>query len=559
MKNNRVLKIISVCLILLLVLSACDNAIESSETTAPKATKAEKTSETDTKDKTDEIITLTIMDTWSWLPTVTSDTYILKLWGDAVGVVFEPTQVPNADYATKLSTLIASGNISDILYLGNSNIWKEYGPQGTFANITQAAAEGKLPNLAVLLDEFPNSIEKAADGNCYGIPTFTVWKKTNVGEGKFTLRRDILEQIGYDVSDEALNESITTVDELTTAVLDIYEYMNKGKTEKEPIIANRRGLNGYIVRAVAKFFGSDLQMTLNNDNEYILGPLYDNYRITLEFLNTLYTEGVLHPAWATMAEDEQNAWNSAGKYGIWTGPLSFSFANKAKTNEAYAGAQDYNVIPPIINGERAKIRTNSLAFFKDAINGKSDNLDAAYLAIDYAYSEEGSEILALGEEGYAWVYDDTSPWNRRWILNVNGKYPVDEKGEVIGDRSETRGIGIGFEPFSYMAPRDMWGIDQLMYYYDHTLENIYAGSEFIEDMIAANTWNDTPAKPLTFTQEEADTVKDISTPVYTYINEETLKFINDARSFDTWDEFVQQILDLGGKDLESAYNAANNR
>jgi putative aldouronate transport system substrate-binding protein len=560
-KTKRSYALILLVICALFAFAACqpgdDAATATKEEATSQPTKAEATEET----VMEENVTLTIMDYWEWLPEVTSDTYVLKLWGDAVNVTFDPIQVPNEDYETKQNTLLASGDIPDIMMIKDSNIWKEYGPQGIFINTTEATANGSMPNLATRFAEFPDVVETAPDGNCYAFPTYSYRLRTDNFNFHILLREDLLEAAGYDMDEAALDAAISTPDELLDALRASYEQMNLGKDEPQPIISSLRGLmRGYVFRPVLKNFGTDAIVSINNTtNEYELGPLYGNYKIALQFLNSLYTEGILHPAWLTMTEEDHVAFINEGLTGAWIGPNDWTFSAYPHV-DYYKDAGDYIVLPPEINGERASMRLKNFASFFDVGNAQSENIDRIMLAMDYAYSDEGSEILSFGEEGYAWEYDEDSPWNRRWILNFTNYYPLDENGEPISDyNADVRQKGIGVEPFSYMPPRDMWFIDGMMMYLDPDLDNTYGTTDYINKLEANGLWNDTAARVLVFTEEEQDFILNNETAINTYIEEESAKFINGLRSFDEWDAFVEAIKKLGGEELEAIYNAANDR
>jgi putative aldouronate transport system substrate-binding protein len=296
-----------------------------------------------------------------------------------------------------------------------------------------------------------------------------------------------------------------------------------------------------------------------NDNEkYEFGPLRDNYRVFLEFMNKIYSDGILHPAWATMSEDDESAYWGAGKYGVWTGPAAGSFESTAP-DHPYGDAKDYTVLPLEVNGKRASIRNSGRLRVEWGINAMSKNKEKAIEVTDYFYSEKGAETITFGREGYAWVKDDNSPWKRRWILNCLGYYPLDDSGNMPkGDAEKTRKQGI-CAGLQRIFPSDAMDLDEMAIYLNPSLDNKFPVIERYNKYKANGLFKEDAAPMLQFTSEESREISDINSALNTYIDEESVKFINGQRSFSTYDDFIKQIKVYKAERLQELYNAALGR
>ena len=499
-------------------------------------------------------------------PDANSDTYIFKLWGEGTDAVINPIHVTPDDYNTRVQTLIASGgDLPDILQLRGSalqDLHFEYGPAGLFLNTTKAIADGKMPNLKALAAKFPELLLYADDGNSYMQPHVNMMATAPLA--KIQIRADYLEKAGWDISN--LDNRIKSLDDWLEALRVVYKGHNEGKAEPEPIMINRRQIErGWVVRPIMYNLGTDIRIIYNEAGRYQFGPLHPNFKAGLQFLNSLYKEGILHPAWVTMREEEQKAAWAEGKYAMLNGPSAGSLENWAAVGSSgmtpEMGVKEYTFLPPEVGGKRAKLRSPARLSGNWVINANSKSLSAAIRVTDFVYGDEGAELVCFGEEGYAWEKDPKTPWGRIWIKNWSGAYPKDAI-EADKERKQTRGVGIYAPGIQRLQPSDMWGKDILMIYYDPYLPNAekrFKTQEMVDNLKAAGMWIDQPELKFPFTPDELEERNQLTGSLYTYVDEEIVKFINDKRSFDTYDDFVAQLEKLGAKRLEEIYNTALDR
>lgn len=499
-------------------------------------------------------------------PDATSETYVFKLWGENTDAVINPIHVTPDDYNTRVQTLIASGSdLPDIMQLRGSSLADlhfEYGPAGLFLNTTQAVKDGKMPNLKALVAQFPDLMLYADDGNSYMQPHVGMDAKAPLA--KIQVRADYLAKAGWDLG--SLDNRIKTLDDWLEALRVVYKAHNEGKAEPEPIMINRRQIErGWVVRPIMYNLGTDIRIVYNESGRYEFGPLHPNFKVGLQFLNTLYKEGILHPAWVTMREEEQKAMWAEGKYAMLNGPSASSLENWAAVGSSgmtpEMGVIEYTFLPPEVGGKRAKLRAPARLSGNWVINAKSKALSAAIRVTDFAYGDRGAELLCFGEEGYAWKKAPDTPWGRIWIKNWSGAYPA-EGVEADKERKLTRGVGLYAPGIQRLQPSDMWGKDILMIYYDPYLPNAekrFKTQEMVDNLKSAGLWINEPELQFPFTTDELEERNQLMGSLHTYVDEELVKFINDKRSFDTYNDFVAQLNKLGAKRLEELYNTALDR
>lgn len=514
---------------------------------------------------------LTIMGFWEFCPEGTSETLAFKWWGDAVGATIIPVHVPRPDYDVKMSTMLASREFPDIMHNRSDqhkDIDQELGPQGWFVNTSQQIKDGKMPNLKKLVDMFPGDILLyAPDGNSYMQPTLNMWGDAWVGIG-FSMRAELLKKGGWDITPSVLDKRLSTVDGILDAFRVTYVELNKqlGEDPPKPIIHNRgnRGLmGGWPVRGVAKTFGTDIRIRYSEENIYEYGPATNNFKVTLEFLNTIYEEGILHPAWMTMSEEEQAQldWRE-GRNGMWLTGGWGPYKNWS-VNNPFPDPIDYSLKPPIIDGQRAKWRLGRKQNGTYLINANSENVAKAVEASDWTYGDEGAETIKWGPEGYAWVKDSTTPWGRRWIMNANGSYPeVDD--ELRAEHQQKTRKQCLIEGPVRMIPSDSWGLPELMSYYHPTESPDMWASMEVQNSFAAEWGNmgliAEDAEPVfNFTPQELDEKLNLEAALNTYVDEELVKFIQGQSDFSTWPDFQKRIKDLGYEKLVNIYNTALDR
>jgi len=198
--------------------------------------------------------------------------YAAKILEEETGYKVEYNLLPSENANQRLSLEISSGNHYDILKL-------------SLAQYAMLAGQGALLALDPYLDAHPSIKEntdargwysvKQADGKTYGIPEVG----TTQLSGSLGYRSDIFEEYGW--------KEPNTVDEFYQLLKNIKE-----KTGKIPLTGNQ-----YLQETILSGFGVDkYAFEINNGKvqSFLRNPGTRQY---LEYMNKLYTEGLIDVDW----------------------------------------------------------------------------------------------------------------------------------------------------------------------------------------------------------------------------------------------------------------------
>lgn len=177
------------------------------------------------------------------------------------------------------------------------------------------------------------------------------------------------------------------------------------------------------------------------------------------------------------------------------------------------------------------------------ISAKSPNKELAIQLLNYCYTKEGASIRNFGEEGTVWNWGaDGKPKYTDYALD-NTKYPASDLDNVIRLHSPFLpayrcGDDVGM--IRNVKDPESWNY-RASYQNDKTVDGAYA------------------VPPLQLTKGEADEVGKTMGDVSTYANEMILKLITGTESIDKFDEFSQNLKDLGIERAIEIYQGAYDR
>ena len=487
-----------------------------------------------------------------------AQTRLAEIWGELTGTNFVPINIPRSDYDAKMATFLASGDVPEIASVLDETLTNavDQFKGALFVDTLAEIDAGAMPGLGALVDEIAGILQYAGDGRVYTQPFVNMGLRA--ANSNILLRTDLLANAGYDV--ETLDDVARTPGGLFELFRASHLAMNGGS---EPILTNRRGIGprGWIVSPIALQFGTYNRIYFNEDNRYEYGPTMDRFLVTIDFIRQLHASGILFPTWATMREEDQKRiWLEEERAGAFIGSMHGSWIGWYNNGQrpAYQDAGDFHVMPPVIFGTRGRIRTPSRSSGAFVISATSDNKDAAVRASDWAYTDEGANLLRFGEEGVAHAADDNSPWGGIWLMNLVG-WPEDVRQ---ADPDGARATEYGFGRLWRTSPRIMWGKSDLLVYRDHTLPT-YTGefidAIWIDKLRAFGAWNDTPEPKFPFTADELDERIQLEGVLSTLVDENVVKFTHGQRPISEWGQFQQQLVNAGAERLVEIYNTALDR
>lgn len=440
--------------------------------------------------------------------------------------------------------MVASGNLPDMIN------WK-FG--------TAAGGAASLLNDGVILD-LSDMLPKYA-------PNYYAWLKANPEEDKawkmddgryyqfvnFNADWDNLDMISFSILgpqirqdwlDKAGLEMPTTTDELYEVLKTFKEQDMNGNgdpNDEIPMVVvggDEKALSESMY-SLAGSFGAINGFQLL-DGEVAYGPITDNFREYLRYMNKLYTEGLINTDFAVNKDAFNLVLQERGGFAInsmGTGVVATHDLLKSK-NESY----NWVSVPWLIGPDgHQSLTINDLQNPRGtAVTTACENPEIALAWLDYAYSYAGSMASTYGIEGKSYEFVDGQP-------TIMDEVKKNDKG-WSEEQSISRWM-VG--SINYPNARDK-----------HFYEQINLNEDYKVDI--QTNWQlakrDIILPPLVLTSEEQELYSSIMSDITTYVSESNLQFIIGEKDIETeWDEFVQNVESMNIKDALACEAAAYER
>ena len=264
-------------------------------------------------------------------------------------------------------------------------------------------------------------------------------------------------------------------------------------------------------------------MYVDEDGQVQYGCLKDNYKDFLTTFNRWYEEGILDPDGFTQNIDAFNAKVASGQTGYvfgWTGGQLGKFEQMKKEYPE----MDFQPVPqPVMKKggsfpfDVSAYRVNNIGAM---ITSTCKNVEAAARFIDYVYGEEGIMLSNWGKEGKTFEYVNGEP--------VFTDFVLDNPDGLSGQQALS--LYAGYKNKSFITLFQLYPLDV--------------------QQKSLEVWSTPDAKvkalpPLAMTADETDEYSSIMMDVQTYIDENKLLFIYGSKSLDEFDEFRDNLEQMG--------------
>ena len=287
--------------------------------------------------------------------------------------------------------------------------------------------------------------------------------------------------------------------------------------------------------------------------EFKYGPLSDDYKQALQYLNKIYTEGLISPDYFTYTTDMGNADLESGTACIlpsaWEG-YPGAWADERPEDEWVAVPLPTSDAYPDEAWQFEREFTSEYEFnprYSMVISAQSPIADELVKFVDAQYDEDVINLLNWGIEGETYEMKD----GKKSLIVTKDQYA--EYGMPVSG-SMRSGI------FPQPQDMDLWRIEI------SEPAPIYWNGEIVTDKLVAfsssvmNESNTTPrdGQPNpSISADESSEYANIMTPVETYEKEQKVKFIKGDRSFDEWDSYIEEINKMG--DIQAAMDIYNSK
>ncbi len=386
---------------------------------------------------------------------------------------------------------------------------------GMFLDLTDMLAQ-YAPDYWKVLTEDEEFYRESTDNEGH-VVSFNAYKP--VGDPPFRrwlLNQSLLDELGCEIP-----QTIPEFEEMFDKMLE------KGIT---PYLLDRMG---YEVQLMGMY---DIYMNANTrfykDNETVkFAPLEDAYKEYLTLLNKWYSKGYISKDFATLQGTEANTLFDTGQIGTYLDPIVATY-NRGQAQGIEVVAAPY----PRLEEEqklhwndcdiwpRMKYNETTVVISKDC-----KNVEAAMKFLNYGYTEEGIELYNWGVEGLNWdwqgderVYNDTMLKNKFGTEEASYIYKLHFAPKLTKPDVEVHANLLKSE--GARSSRLMWA------------------EQDMED-------SSMQLPPFQLDEEDQQTLADVATPIYTYVDEMTLKFITGAEPLDHFEVFRDTIRSMGMEEV----------
>lgn len=422
-----------------------------------------------------------------------------------------------ADWNQALSTLYASQNLPDIIYV--SGLHREAQlliNDGVTLPLNDILPE-HAPDALALFEEHPtlNRSLKTDEGDYYAFPFLRgdPWLGNWLGQAVST---DVLAEFGLDVP---------------VTIEDWDEFFYATKDSVDLPLALRSGIG--LMEIFGNAFDISNKWYIDDNGEVAWGFAKPEYKDFLELMQRWYQDGIIDPDFVTMDSSALKTKvinNSIGAIHIATGTFStFDIAR-----QEVGGEFDFTPAPVPVSqsdGEKKYFPGESPWIGIGAfITAQSENPELAAQFLNYGYTKEGMVFWNFGIEGESFEYVDGRPQLTELVTGA-----TEGPSSALGRYSVMTRNG-----FSIMMKDLNWQ------------KNIPAGT--VGDAvgnIAGNVWTDGTdgvshrLPTISPTVEEAQEASAIENALSTYADEMYYNFILGAEPLDRFDDYMAKLEELG--------------
>jgi len=490
-------------------------------------------------DAADEEVTLTLMFGEHATELYHEDTWVIIPWAkEHYNVNLAITAIPSSDWSTKQSTVIASGDIPDLLMGIGRDIANDYGPKGLFLNLYDYIDE--MPDMVECMERLPllKDWMYYSDNEIYSQAT-TIATDGAVNMCAYYImftRRDIMDQLGITempTTFEGLHDLLAAMKE---AYPDTYPWINRQRFDMIlNVFAPGLGIN------VSPMACNHTGYAVWNEESKSFTSIMDeeNFKWFLGWMKQLYTEGLLDPNYAV---DDTSTWqdkldNSRGFFSVdyFSRPDTMTGSGRQVTD----GFELEAMLPPVLDDGQAKVYANVGIGGSNVFSGKCANPERlAQLLNGWYYTEEGCLATTYGTEGETYIKNDDNTLSKIYSEEVPTSLDFDAA------------YGCNYLTFYAFKP-DFFGYDL----YDENQSEVYnkTWNLFKDEMI------DLPPTIL-FTPEEQEEYADYGADMLTTLRNVFNEFIIGRRDLEAdWDDAIDELEDAGYGDYLELLNAAYNK
>lgn len=440
------------------------------------------------------------------------------------------------DPKQKMNLMFSTGDTEDIVW----DAWKHAsgGPkklldEGLIVSLNPYI-EKYAPNLKKLLQETPGLLEQIStdDGRIFMFPTIRLDPITRANSG-FAIRKDWLDRAGLPVPE--------TIDEWYTMLKTFQDMDMNGNGLKDECFVSMgfektsQSMDNFAV-AYGLVAGTDLYV---KDGQVKYGAYEPEFKDFVAEMAKWYSEGLLDPEFSTQDSKQFDSKMVNDMGGAYYGSLS---GNMGKFITARSDDSEYDLVPaPMPKAPDGKVHTGISGYGQMVPHGASicstnENIVETVKWLDWHYSEEGTAFYNWGIEGQSYEVVDGKNQFTDLITNNPDGLSKDEADARYAGGVLTQ-MPIVEDPEVFLALK--------------SLPQQKAASQLWCQ--ADTSWL---LSPLYFDSETTTENANIMSEIKTYVAEQFNKYVMGIESMDTFDQFQQQLKNMGIETVLANYQAS---
>lgn len=444
----------------------------------------------------------------------------------------EWVEIPQQNFSEKWNLMLTSGDYPDAFYgrgMENSNLDQIYGPSGIFIPLNDLIDQ-YAPNIRKMFEIEPNAKAKSTvEGKIYSLP-----KPTNnyhiQTEHKHYINKNWLDQLNLKVP--------TTTDEFYQVLKAFKENDLNGNGKKDEIPFSTWVSSGY--NGLLTLFGSwgyadnSRDHCMIVDGKVVFVPVQEGYRQGLEYLNKLYSEGLLDTEIFTQTDQQLTAKGSGPDVVL--GSFIRHIGDYVVGSERYF---DY-VHVPALKGPDGKQMWTKIDYPRLMLNcfvitNKNQYPRETIRWIDYMFTDQGSLEFNQGPENVTWKKNDDGTWE---LLPP----PEGINSSDWRNGNSPGGYSLAWESESLFITQKVVSPIELDYR-DHTA--------LYEPFFPKEVY-----PTLRYTKEQSDALSTIKGSIFNYVSEMQGKFITGQIPMSQWDNYLKELDKMGLQEFIKIYQEA---
>ena len=544
MKKKRALSIL-LAVSMTAVMAACGSSSSGTSGTGAAERAAADVEETGETQEEASGKTLTY-----WIdPTINSsaisnfdDTYNWQAVQENLGIDIVWQHPASGQSSEQFNLMMTDNELPDIIYYN----WSNY-PGGS---ADAAIADGKIialndymeeyaPNLSAYLEAHPDIAREITtdEGNIYCFPFVYTRTPSDSETWQGVMGREPMQEsfegliIRKDLLDKAGLDMPVTVDDWYN-VLRAFKDMGI-----EYPLSFAKDFDRSSNSLASAFDIPLLTFGLNKEGKIEYGAVGEGYRDYLEFMNKLYSEGLLDPDFMVQDRETCQAKIANGQVGAWIGRVPAELGSIEALVFENDPDSDFDAVaihnPVVEEGQELYYFQASYPYRNEgaAITTSCEDIETAMRLLDYCWSEEGDLLMNWGIEGESYTMVDGWPKLTDALINK-------ETGGVNSDLVPRYRMLNG--PFA--ADHD----NRIATKQNYALEE----GETDQNLAALDVWTENGTQPaalpaITRLSSESTEYSTKYSEISTYAEEMYSKFIFGTESLDKYDSYVDTIYGMG--------------